>query len=208
VVLCLIWLGESGGHETWVFDPGKLEWTKMKPAAEPAHSKSRSRNLVFSPEHNLFILELSSTNNRPELWTYRYRKAEPPLRPASPTNLELLTDIGKVNLTWTVGPSPKAKRYRIYRAEPAEPWLADFKPIGVTARFGFEDKDVTPGKAYFYRVTALADDGTESEPSFRARAQPRVALKPVVSVLKGSRVEIHWNAHPANDIVKKATPPS
>jgi hypothetical protein len=200
VALCVVWLGESG-HETWAFDPEKLQWAKLKPAVEPSHSKSRSRNLTFSPEQNLFILELSSTNNRPELWTYRYGKPNAPERPAAPANLEVLTDSAKVSLTWKAGFSPRIKGYRVYRAEPAQPWLAGFKRIGTTSEANFEDKDVSPGKAYFYTVKAVATDGVESESSFRARAQPRVALQPIVSVVATNRVEINWAAHSAKDVV-------
>src|SRR6185295_17200954 len=69
-----------------------------------------------------------------------------------------------------------------------------------TSDVNFEDKDVSPGKAYFYTVKAVATDGVESDSSFRARAQPRVAPQPIVSVLATNRVEINWAAHPAKDV--------
>src|SRR5262245_12815440 len=73
IVLCLVWLGEKG-HETWVFEIGPKRWTKMNPTAEPDPSMSRSRNLAFDPQRNVFILETSrAKTNRPEIWTYRYR---------------------------------------------------------------------------------------------------------------------------------------
>jgi len=172
----------------------------MTPAVEPAHSKSRSRNLVFSPEHNLFILELSSTNNRPELWTYRYQKAGAPRRPPPPTNVALLTHPAKATLRWTPSSSSGVNEYRVYRAEPALPWLADFKRIGTTTGSRFEDKGVSAGKPYFYTVTAVADDGAESTPSLRIRAQPPVVPQPIVSVAGTNRVEINWAAHPAKDV--------
>jgi hypothetical protein len=230
VVLCLVWLGESGGHETWALDTEKLQWTKLSPAAEPSHSKSRSRNLTFVPEHNMFILELSTTNNRPELWTYRYKKAGAIKWPAAPTNLEVATDSdstrssrreevpsvsraesqslltsaatnsSKATLTWTANAPPDAKDYHVYRAEPALPWLAEFKRIGATAATMFEDKEIIAGKSYSYFVKAIARDGTESAPSFRARTELPVLLKPVVSVLATNRIEIEWKAHPAKDI--------
>jgi fibronectin type 3 domain-containing protein len=198
VVLCLVWLNERDGYETWSLDAEKLEWTKLNPATSPSHSKSRSRNLTFVPEHNVFILELSTTNNRPELWTYRYKKAGQTKRPAAPTNLEVLTDTGKATLTWTT--STGVKENHVYRAEPALPWLADFEKIGATVATTFEDKEVSAGKSYFYFVKAMARDGTESAPSFRARTEPPVVLKPVVSVLATNRIEVNWNAHPAKDI--------
>ncbi len=201
VMLCIVWLGENGGHETWKFDAGKMLWTKLNPSTEPAHSKSRSRNLTFSAEHNVFMLELSSTNNRPELWTYRYKKAGSSSRPVAPANLEAMTESNKVTLTWTASSSPDVKEYHVYRAEPAQPWLADFKNIGATTGVTFEDRTVSTGKVHCYFVKTIARDGEASAPSFRARTQPRVLLKPVVSVLATNRVEVSWNVHPAKDIV-------
>jgi hypothetical protein len=200
VMLCIVWLGESGGHETWALDTDKLQWTKLSPAAEPSHSKSRSRNLTFVPEHNVFILELSTTNNRPELWTYRYRKAVETKRPAAPANLEVVTDTSKATLAWPATTSPDVKEYNVYRAEPALPWLAEFRKIGATTTATFEDKKVSAGKSYFYFVKTVTRDGSESSPSFRARTEPQVLLKPLASVLATNRIEINWNAHLAKDI--------
>jgi hypothetical protein len=201
VMVCLIWLGERGGHETWAFDPGKREWRKLNPVKEPAPSKSRSRNLTFSAELNLFILELSTTNNRPELWTYRYKKASPIQRPLPPANLEALTGPSKAALTWSATATPGTHQYHIYRATPAQPWLADFKKIGATSGASFEDNDVASDRASFYFVKAIASDGSDSGPSFRARTQPCVPSQPIVSVLSASRIEIDWKAHPQSDIV-------
>ncbi len=41
---------------------------------------------------------------------------------------------------------------------------------------------------------------SESPLSFRARTQPRVLLKPVVSVLSPEKVQVTWNKHPAADV--------
>ena len=200
VVLCLVWLNERDGHETWALDTEKFQWTKLQPAAQPSHSKSRSRNLTFVPEHNVFILELSTTNNRPELWTFRYRKVGTTKQPAAPQNLEVVTDAGKAALTWTASDSSNVKEYQIYRATSAQPWLADFRQIGTTATTTFEDKEIVAGKSHFYFVKAISRDGSESAPSFRARTEPRVLLKPIVSVLTTKRIEVRWNAHLAKDI--------
>ena len=59
ICLCLIWDDATGKHETWTFDVAKLQWTKMEPSLEPEPSMSRSRNMSFSPEHNVFILDLN-----------------------------------------------------------------------------------------------------------------------------------------------------
>ncbi|HZL91171.1 MAG TPA: fibronectin type III domain-containing protein [Pirellulaceae bacterium] len=203
-VLCLAWLGEEG-HETWMFDTGKLTWTKMNPVAEPAGSKSRSRNLSFDAARNLVILESSSAKtNRPEIWTYRYRQVDPaapaPLLP--PQDLRVVVaDGGKARLSWKASLSADVKQYHIYRAAAEEPWKAEFARTGSTPGTEFQDQGLQSGLVYFYVVKSASADGKESPSSLRARTQPRVLVKPVVSVLAHDRVEVTWNDHPASDIV-------
>lgn len=43
--------------ETWLFDAGTNQWTKLNPAREPDPSGSRARNLLFAPELNAVLLE-------------------------------------------------------------------------------------------------------------------------------------------------------
>jgi fibronectin type 3 domain-containing protein len=203
VCLCVVWDTNSNEHETWAFDAAKLRWAKMGPPAEPEPSMSRSRNLSYVAEYNLFLLETSSKEgkgNAPQIWTYRYKKAPPNPRPAPPTNLQLATDRGKTALTWAASTSG-VKEYHVYRALAEEPWKARFEKIAAVTGTSFEDQDPTAGKTYFYTVRAVGTDGSESQPSFRVRTQPRVLLKPVVSVLAADKVEVSWNAHPATDVV-------
>ncbi len=199
-MICVVWLGEKGGHETWALDLGKLQWAKMNPPTEPAPSKSRSRNLTYSPDLNLFILETSATNNRPEIWTYRYKQAAPVIRPAAPQDLRVTTDSAKVSLSWSSPEASAVKEFQVFRAEPTEPWLADYKLIGTTSQPSFEDKEAAPGKACFYSVKSVARDGTASAASLHVRSQPAVPAAPVVSVLATNRVVIKWTALPAKDV--------
>jgi hypothetical protein len=182
VVLCLVWLGESEGHETWILDVAKLRWSKLEPAANPDGSKSRSRNLAYSSELNLFILETTAVSGGPQVWTYRYRKAEPA---AVPADLEVVTGPGRASLAWKGKPDAE-----VFRAEPAEAWKLDFKRIGAGKAGVFEDTGLEAGKAYVYRV----------EGCFKGRAQPRVPAAPVVSVLAADGVEVRWTPHPAKDV--------
>lgn len=118
VLLCVVWIDEQGGHETWALDLGKMAWTKLNPAMEAEPSKSRTRNLDFSAADNLAIMETWSVKGEPQLWTYRY----------------------------------------------------------------------------------AAGKGAKAAGGRPARKDPRVAVRPVVSVLSNQKVEVSWNAHPANDI--------
>ena len=197
VILCLAWLGEERGHETWSFDTGRMRWTKLNPAAEPNPSKSRSRNLDYDPGRNLFILETSGAqSNRPEIWTYRYKKARNDPLPA-PTDVEIITGAdGTATLTWAAGVSP----YEVHRAETDEPWRAEFSWIGTTDSRSFDDRGLKAGRVYHYVVKAVDREGVAGTPSRRARTQPRVLLRPVVSVPATNRIEVRWDHHPARDL--------
>jgi hypothetical protein len=202
VILCVTRDTNSGQHETWALDAGKPRWTKMSPAAEPAPSMSRSRNLGFSAEHNLFILETSAQEGRgqaPEVWTYRYRPRPPERGPAPPTGLRVLTDAGRATLSWSASAGP-VREYRVYRARAEVPWEARFEQVAAVRTTTFEDRGLEAGQVYFYTVRAVGPDGVEGPPSYRARTQPRVLLRPVVSVLGADRVEVNWDKHPAADV--------
>jgi hypothetical protein len=184
VSLCLTWDDATGQHQTWIFDGAARKWTAMKPATEPDTSMSRSRNLVYAPDLNVFILELVGKDRGPEIWTYRYKKGSRPK--GSVSNLEVVTQGGKTaTLSWT-GPG-KAK---VYRAQAEKPWEAKYAVIGSTEEPRFVDSGLEAGKTYFYRVNRSAT----------VRTQPRVLIKPVVSVIAADKIEVGWNAHPAKDI--------
>src|SRR5262249_6549123 len=149
----------------------------------------------------IFFLETSSQEGRgkaPEIWTYRYRKASSDERPAPPADLLVLTTKGQAALTWTA--SPSAKEYHVYRARAKEPWKAHFEKVAVVKNTTFEDRELDAGEVYFYIVRAADTKGTESRPSFQARTQPRVLLKPTVSVLTTDKIEVSWAKHPAKDV--------
>jgi hypothetical protein len=203
VCLCVTRDSNTGRHETWAFDAGKLRWTKMNPTTEPAPSMSRSRNLDYIAEHNVFFLETSSQEGKgkaPEIWTYRYKKSPADGRPAAPADLRVITDRGKAALTWAAGSSP-VRAYHVYRARAVEPWKAQYEKVAATPGTSFADANLETGKVYFYRVTAIGKNGIEGPPSCSARTQPRVLLRPVVSVLAVNKVEVRWEKHPAADVV-------
>jgi hypothetical protein len=199
VCLCVTWDSNTGKHQTWGFDAARLRWTNLKPDVLPAPSLSRSRNLGFSPEHNVFLLETIVGGQGPQLWTYRYGKAPPDQRPLPPTNLTLTTRRGSARLIWTASQTPRVREYRVYRAESDRPWQTKFVKIGTTRKTEFTDKGLRAGKVYFYRVKAVAGTA-EGRASALVRTQPRVLLDPVVSVLNARRVEITWKPHPAKDV--------
>jgi len=201
VCLCVIWLGEKSGHETWAFDAAKLAWTKLQPFTQPEPSKSRARNLCYDRGLNLFFLETWSVSGEPQVWTYRYKKTSPGMAVEPPTELTCVTVAGgKVRLTWTASPTPDVTQYAVYRAQAEKPWLAQYVKIGTASQPGFEDSGLAEGKVHFYAVRAVGADGRESRDSYKARTQPRVLLKPVVSVLAPDKIEVAWSPSPAKDL--------
>jgi hypothetical protein len=192
ICLCVTWDDATGRHQTWALDVSARKWTRMNPSREPEPSLSRSRNLGFSAEHNAFLLELVAQDRGPELWAYRYRKAPPPR--ATPRDVQVVTAPGRATVTWS--PVAGASTYQVYRAAASKAWETDYTKVAEVRETKFEDPSVEAGRIYFYRVSA---DG--GPPSFSARTQPRVLLRPIVSVLAADRVEVAWDAHPASDVV-------
>jgi hypothetical protein len=205
VCLCLIRDDATGQHETWTLDVSKLQWQKMTPPTEPDASMSRSRNLAFSPEHNVFILDSNPAalkGKGAQIWTYRYKMGhDAPRRDGKlprPTNLHAETALDRVALSWT--PVAGAVEYRVYRSLGTEPWQPKFERIGNVKEAVFVDDQIAPKQSALYVVRAVDGKGIESDDSSRARSAPRVALKPVVSVLATDQIEITWDGHPAKDI--------
>jgi hypothetical protein len=199
VCLCVVWDDATGKHQTWALDVAKKTWTKMNPPTEPDPSMSRSRNLGYSAEHNVFILETSPQATRgkgTEIWTYRFKKASPLIAP--PAELTALSEKDRVKLTWQ--PVANAKNYRVYRAPAGAPWKLELTAFAETERTGFDDTKAEAGTDYVYSVRAVTADGSEGPMSARARSTPRVLIKPIVSVLSAKKVVANWNAHPAGDI--------
>lgn len=211
VCLCVVRRGEESGRptgtlETWVLDSEEeMKWTRMEPAVVPDPSASRARNLGYWPEKNLFILEsVAADKSGPQIWTYRYRPAPGRAGPPSPTGLRVVTESRRATLSWNpsapAGVESDSIRYNVLRAEGGRLWEARFAKIASTQSETFRDEGLTAGAVYHYRVTAVNEAGEESPPSRTARTQPRVVLRPVVSVLAADRIEVSWRAHPDRDV--------
>lgn len=200
-ILCLVWLGEKRGHETWAFDVGKMRWTRMNPQTEPEPSKSRSRNLDFSPEHNIFILETMAAGGGPQIWTYRLKNAGPDKTPLPPTDVEIESKDASAVLSWSASASSGVKAYHVYRADTDCAWKTGYKRIAATTETHYEDKDLPSGQICFYAVNAVGPGDLESALSRSVRTQPRVPAPPTVSVLASNKIEINWHPHPAPDVV-------
>ena len=162
-------------HETWTLDVAKLHWTKMEPATEPEPSMSRIRNLDFSPEHNVFILDTNPAATKgkgAQIWTYRYKKAPPTEPPGRAADLEAVSGANQVTLTWSAVAG--AKEYRVARAVTPEPWKLTFTKVVIVRGTSFEDRKVKR-QNYVYTVQAVAEARRERRQSPRPLGTARVA---------------------------------
>jgi hypothetical protein len=120
---------DSAQHrlETWTYDAGANQWTKINPAQEPDASGSRARQLIFAPELGVAVLENCPGKPREQqLWTLRLADAPlaaaPP--PASPRSEPRIVEDAvvsvlsptRVELTWKAPENARIAGYHIERA--------------------------------------------------------------------------------------------
>jgi hypothetical protein len=128
---------ENARHEvqTWAYDAGQNQWTRMNPQMEPDSAGNRTRNLAFAPELNLAILENCTSKPREQqIWTYRYADLktpyEPP-KPGTPLSPQLVEDVvasvidnNHVELSWKAQANARPAGYHVERA-PVEVWTEE-----------------------------------------------------------------------------------
>src|SRR5262249_37709710 len=152
-----------------------------------------SRNLAFWPEKGVFILDLNPSALKGkglQIWTYRCQTATPIQRLASPTSVQANTDTDRVSLSGP--PVQEAPEYHFYRSVAAEPMQPKFERVASVKKVSFVDDKIPPKQPALYMVRAVDGNGIEGDDSPRARSAPRVAVKPVVSVLAKDQIEINW----------------
>jgi hypothetical protein len=141
VVLALVKIttgeDEDARHEvqTWAYDTGANEWTRMRPVTEPDAGGNRTRNLVFAPELNLAILENCISEPREQqVWTYRFADAIAAYEPPAPPPLRsppIVEDVvvsvhaaDRVEVAWTPPGGAMPAGYHVERAV-VEVWSED-----------------------------------------------------------------------------------
>jgi hypothetical protein len=193
----------AAGHvETWAYDAGKNDWTRMKPAREPDGWGNRRRVLVALPEQNLLLAEVFVTPNErvpgvereQQVWTYRYTEPKPDPNPPPPAGLKLKTEARAAALEWEASPSRDVTGYAVYRGTGEPPWSVEYKQIAKVDKPAFRDEDVKAGVVHHYFVRALAKGVAESAGSVRVRTQPRVVEDVVVSAIATKEVRLTWKA--------------
>jgi hypothetical protein len=141
--------GNTGPRTTWRLTglaPGAYYWSVQ--ALDGSFNAS-----AFAPEQRF-------TFGNPD-------DTEPP---AAPAGLTAAPGVREVVLSWRANTEPDLARYRLYRG--TSPEALAFAASFQTGTTTYVDADVTPGTAYYYRLTAEDVTGNESEPSDAASAVP------------------------------------
>jgi alpha-tubulin suppressor-like RCC1 family protein/subtilisin family serine protease len=106
-------------------------------------------------------------------------------------NLQATGSEGKVQLSWTQDDFETLAGYNIYRSEDRVVGFTKINPSLVPAdQKSFEDKEVTPGKMYYYKFTVVKTDLTESNPSNVASAAPIDTIAPVINHIPVQQVNV------------------
>jgi hypothetical protein len=193
---------EADKHlETWTYDLGKNEWTKMDVQGGPDYFGTRDRLMTYCPDQNIVVLE-SRSDKEQQIWTYRYKVTDPP--PIDPTPKNLIAEVmegGKVRLKWE---GQKGATYLVYRGTGDQPWKAKFKsirPQAVGTAF-LVDSGPELGKVNYYYVTSFPprDDTVESAPSTIVRTQPHLIVDSRVDVLAKDKVVYSWKKSADPDV--------
>ncbi len=99
-----------------------------------------------------------------------------------PSNIKNIKTKGypdRIEIKWTpLDNTPDLKGYEILRSE--QP-LSGYKSLGIVEVEEFEDREVIPGKHYFYRIKAIDHAGNESLLSDYVRAQRTLSEPPIIS---------------------------
>jgi fibronectin type 3 domain-containing protein len=194
--------------ETWAYDTGKNNWTKMNPPQEPDSTGNRSRVLAFAPELGLTILE-NRTRSRPgppeqQIWTYCYDKPKsaPGVSVLPPTDMQVMTTADSAKLTWKPSVNTGVTHYTVYRGTGEHPWKVKYEKIASIKadKTVYHDNGLQRGTVYYYAVRAVVDEKL-SDLSLKVRTQPGIVEKAVVSVLSKNQVHISWTPLKARDIV-------
>jgi len=92
--------------------------------------------------------------------------------PAIPQNLHATAGIEQVLLEWDANSEPDLYKYNIYRDINVPATTLIDSVVGTPANPNYTDTGLTPGQFYYYRVTAVDDNGYESSYSLYVSAAP------------------------------------
>ncbi|MCZ2250020.1 MAG: fibronectin type III domain-containing protein [Bacteroidia bacterium] len=188
----------TGRMFTSLLDTKDYTWTSITTPMPPDALKSRGLNLSYAPDLNVYVLELQTSTDREEVWTFRVEEAPVPQGPAAPSTLKVTTSATSAHLEWDA--SPAAQSYRIYRGTGTNSRTVKLALLDEVTGVAFDDDAVPTDGIAYYEVRAVAD-GQESAYGPRARARPPVPKMPVVTVVDAHHVRLGLAAGGGADVV-------
>jgi hypothetical protein len=189
------------GAETWEFDTGTRQWTRVTTTGEPTNAGSMGEGITYDPDNRICVL-FSNLND--EVWTYRHEAVDTNQLGEIRT-VDAVTAANSVNLSWeppVSGPAPDL--YLIYRA----PWSIQsnsvnpgpYALIDSTQDTAYTDSPQKSSTVY-YSYCIVPKKGTESgmmsTPAFSRRPVP---MGLVVTAFSRTRVGLKWVADTAKDV--------
>jgi hypothetical protein len=194
---------EKHALTTWTYDAEANKWERMSPAREPDASGNRARNIMFAPQLGVTLLENCTGKPREQqVWMYRLPPAKVEPAPSPPVNVRVTTGEGSATVSWDPSPSPDLAQYAIYRGA-----LDPFRRVSPSPIAGvpaeqrtYKDTGLAAGTPYVFFVCTVDGKQRRSEPSARARTQPRAIDDVRVSVLSPREIEVAWPALAADDV--------
>jgi subtilisin family serine protease len=117
--------------------------------------------------------------------------APPPDPPSPPTGLVAIAEYQQISLDWNDNTEPELTGYRVYRsATPGAPYSL----MGTATQSSYTDASVNGASTYYYVVTALCNQGAESDCSNEANATtPPTPPTGLVAAAGDGQVSLNWN---------------
>ncbi len=195
---CLAVIWREDATEAWLLNTTAWTWTRIATVNQPSLSRSRSRNVAYSPSRGVYLLSMQTVDDQVELWSLRPSALPtPPTAAETPQGLNVKAQPDGWQLEWFAAPG--ADKYRIYRVEGNSP-LSHKTLLAESTCPSFKDSSNSVNTKY-YEVRAVDTEGVETPLGAVADSIPAVETVPVVSVLATDLVTIEWNAHSADDVV-------
>ncbi len=202
--------GENAGHtlQTWTYNTAENRWTRMNPHREPDATGNRSRVIVYADSLGMSLLE-NRTRSRPgppeqQLWTYCYKSldADSTKLALRPVDIKVKTRTNGAVLNWQPSQENALSGFVLYRGAGALPWTVKYEKIAeVSAETTvFEDRNLERGVPYYYKIAAVAKQGS-TVGSVIARTRPRIVEDVHVSAMSQNQVLIEWTAPAGSDVV-------
>ncbi len=116
---------------------------------------------------------------------------DPPEPPSPPAGLVATAGYQQINLDWNDNTEPELTGYRIYRSTtPGAPYSL----TGTATQSSYTDTSVNGASTYYYVVTALCNQGGESDYSNEANATtPPTPPNGLVAAAGDGQVSLNWN---------------